>query len=62
MDVIFATVVGVLAGVCVVLALVVAVCWLAVQARRLQAQLRQPTDAWWQQRGALAPTVRDRRP
>jgi hypothetical protein len=56
----FAVVVTVLAAVCVILALVVAAYWLAVQARRLHAQLRPP-DAWWRDRGATAPTIPQRR-
>jgi len=58
----FAVVVTVLAAVCLILALVVAACWLAVQVRRLRAQLRLPPEAWWQERGALAPIVPERRP
>jgi hypothetical protein len=50
-------VVTVLAAVCVVLALVVAAYWLAVQARRLRAQLHQPAAPWWRERGATAPTI-----
>jgi hypothetical protein len=62
----FAVVVTVLAGACVILALVVAVVWLAVQARRLRAQLRdapepwerlEPAARWWRERGAAAPTI-----
>jgi hypothetical protein len=55
-EVAFAVVVTVLAAVCVILALVVAAVWLAVQVRRLRAQLRLP-DAWWRDRGATAPTI-----
>jgi hypothetical protein len=59
----FAVVVTVLAAVCVILALLVAAYWLAVQARRLRAQLRRPPAAdWWRQRGATAPTIPPRRP
>jgi len=57
----FAVVVTLLAAACVILALVVAVYWLAVQVRRLRAQLRRPPDSWWQQRGALTPTIPQRR-
>jgi hypothetical protein len=57
----FAVVVTVLAAVCVILALVVAAFWLAVQVHRLRAQLRPP-DAWWRDRGATAPTIPERRP
>jgi hypothetical protein len=60
LEVAFAVVVTVLAAVCVILALVVAVYWLAVQARRLRAQLRPP-DGWWRDRGATAPTIPQRR-
>jgi hypothetical protein len=56
----FAVMVTVLAAVCVILALVVAAYWLAVQVRRLQAQLRPP-DVWWRDRGAAAPTIPQRR-
>jgi uncharacterized membrane protein YhaH (DUF805 family) len=52
----FAVTVTVLAAVCVILALVVAAYWLAVQVRRLRAQLRPP-DAWWRERGATVPTA-----
>ncbi len=61
-EVAFAVVVTVLAAVCVILALVVAAYWLLVQARRLRAQLHQPPDAWWRERGALTPTIPERRP
>jgi hypothetical protein len=61
LEVAFAVVVTVLTAVCVVLALVVAAVWLAVQVRRLRAQLRLP-DAWWRERGATAPTIPERRP
>jgi hypothetical protein len=57
----FAVVVTALAAVCVILALVVAAYWLAVQVRRLRAQLRPPVDAWWRDRGATAPTIPERR-
>jgi hypothetical protein len=52
-------VVTVLAAVCVILAFVVAAYWLAVQERRLRAQLRQPATppTWWRERGATAPTI-----
>jgi uncharacterized membrane protein YhaH (DUF805 family) len=56
----FAVVVTILAAVCVILALVVAAYWLAVQARRLRAQLRPP-EVWWRDRGATAPTIPRRR-
>jgi hypothetical protein len=62
LEVAFAVVVTVLAAICVVLALVVAAYWLAVQVRRLRAQLHVPPEAWWQQRGALAPRIPERRP
>jgi hypothetical protein len=59
----FAVVVTVLAAVCVILALVVAAYWLAVQVRRLRAQLRPPVDpTFWRDRGATAPTIPERRP
>jgi hypothetical protein len=58
----FAVAVTALAAVCVVLALVVAAFWLAVQARRLRAQLQRPPDAWWRERGATAPIIPERRP
>ena len=58
----FAVAVTVLAAVCVILALVVAAYWLAVQVRRLRTQLRRPPDAWWRERGATAPTIPQRRP
>jgi hypothetical protein len=58
----FAVTVTVLAAIAVILALLVAVYWLAVQVHRLRAQLRLPSDAWWQQRGALAPRIPERRP
>jgi uncharacterized membrane protein YoaK (UPF0700 family) len=57
----FAVVVTVLAALCVVLALVVAAYWLAVQASRLRAQLHQPDPMFWRDRGALAPTTPHRR-
>jgi hypothetical protein len=53
----FAVVVTVLAAVCVILGLVVAAYWLAVQVHRLRAQLRQPDPGFWRDRGATAPTV-----
>jgi hypothetical protein len=58
----FAVVVTLLAAVCVILALVVAAYWLLVQAHRLRAQLRLPPAAWWRERGAMAPTIPERRP
>jgi hypothetical protein len=59
----FAMVVTVLAAVCVILALVVTAYWLAVQARRLRAQLRRPAPdpMFWRDQGALAPTIPQRR-
>lgn len=61
LEVAFAVVVTVLAAVCVILALVVAAYWLAVQARKLRAQLRRPAESWWDQRGAKAPPILGRR-
>jgi hypothetical protein len=65
LEVAFAVVVTVLAAVCVILALVVAAYWLAVQVRRLRAQLHPPPlwrrEAWWRERGATAPTIPQRR-
>jgi hypothetical protein len=58
----FAVVVTLLAATCVILALVVAAYWLAVQARRLRAQLHQPDPMFWRDRGALAPRIPERRP
>jgi hypothetical protein len=58
----FAVLVTVLAGAATILALVTAIYWLAVQVHRLRAQLRQPADSWWRQRGATAPTIPERRP
>jgi flagellar biogenesis protein FliO len=58
----FAVAVTVLAAVCVILALVVAAYWLLVQVHRLRAQLRQPDPMFWRDRGALAPTIPERRP
>jgi hypothetical protein len=40
----FAVVVTLLAATCVILALVVSAYWLALQVRRLRAQLRQPPE------------------
>jgi hypothetical protein len=61
LETLFAVVVTALAAVCVILALVVAAYWLAVQARRLRAQLRRPAEPWpsrwWRERGASAPTI-----
>lgn len=57
----FAVVVTLLAAVCVILALVVAAYWLAVQARRLRAQLHQPDPVFWRDRGASAPTIPQRK-
>jgi len=57
LEVAFAVVVTALAALCVILALVVAAYWLAVQVHRLRAQLRLPPDAWWHQRGAAAPAI-----
>jgi hypothetical protein len=62
-EVAFAVVVTLLAGAAVILALVVAVYWLALQARRLRAQLRHPADpVFWRDRGALSPRIPERRP
>jgi hypothetical protein len=63
----FAVVVTLLAAVSVILALVVAAFWLALQARRLRTQLRQPPEpwpppTWWRERGATAPRIPQRRP
>lgn len=63
----FAVVVTVLAAVCVILALLVAAGWLAVQANRLRAQLRRPPEpwqppTWWRERGATAPRIPERGP
>jgi hypothetical protein len=60
-EVAFAVVVTVLAAVCVILALVVAACWLLVQVHRLRAQLR-PTapDSFWRDHAAV--TIPERRP
>jgi hypothetical protein len=57
----FAVVVTALAAICVVLMLVVAAFWLAVQVHRLRAQLRLPADAWWRQRGASVATIPQQR-
>jgi hypothetical protein len=57
----FAVVVTVLAALCVILALLVAAYWLAVQVHRLRAQLRRPDPVFWRDRGALAPTIPERR-
>jgi len=64
LEVAFAVVVTVLAAVCVILALVVAAYWLAVQARKLRAQLHRPATPpwWWRERGALAPRIPERHP
>jgi hypothetical protein len=56
-ETVFAVVVTVLAALCVILALVVAAYWLAVQASRLRAQLHQPDPTFWRDRGATAPTI-----
>lgn len=61
LEVAFAVVVTALAAVCVILALVVAAYWLALQARRLRAQLHRPDPMFWRDRGALAPTIPQRR-
>jgi hypothetical protein len=58
----FAVVVTVLAAACVILALLVAAGWLALQARRLRAQLRRPDPVFWRDRGALSPRIPERRP
>jgi hypothetical protein len=63
----FAVVVTLLAATCVILALVVSAYWLALQVRRLRAQLRQPPEpcqppTWWRERGATAPRIPERRP
>lgn len=57
----FAVVVTVLVAVCVILALVVAAYWLAVQVHRLRAQLRRPDPMFWRDRGATAPAIPQRR-
>ena len=64
LEVIFAAVVGVLAGLATVGALVFAVVWEWCAIRRtLDAHRRraEPPDGFWRDRGALAPTI-ERRP
>jgi hypothetical protein len=61
-EVAFAVLVTLLAGAAVILALLVAVYWLALQARRLRAQLRRPDPVFWRDRGALSPRIPERRP
>jgi hypothetical protein len=63
LDVIFAAVVGVLAALAVIGALAFALVWEWCAIRRtLATHRRQVPDAWWRDRGALAPTIPERRP
>ena len=62
LEIIFATVVAILAALAVIGALVFAVVWewCAIK-RTLAAHRRQPSDAWWRERGALASTIPEQR-
>jgi hypothetical protein len=65
LDVIFAYAVGVLAALAVIGALAFALVWEWCAIRRTLATHRRPVgppDAFWRDRGALAPTVLERRP
>jgi hypothetical protein len=58
LDLIFAYVVGVLAGLAVVGALVFVLVWEWCAIRRtLAAHRRQASDEFWRERGALVPTI-----
>jgi hypothetical protein len=58
LEVVFATVVGVLAGLAVIgaLAFVLVWEWCAIR-RTLAAHRRRAPDGWWRERGALTSTV-----
>jgi hypothetical protein len=67
LDVIFAYVVGVVAGVAIIGALAFALVWLVWEwcaiRRTLTAHRRQaPDPSFWRDRGALIPTLPQRRP
>jgi hypothetical protein len=65
LDVIFAYVVGVLAALAVVGALALTLVWEWCAIRRTLATHRRPAeppDAFWRDRGALAPVIPERRP
>jgi hypothetical protein len=64
LDVIFAYVVGVLAALAVIGALVFVIVAEVCAIKRTLATHRQPATppTWWRERGALAPTIPERRP
>jgi hypothetical protein len=62
LDAIFAWIVGVLAGLAVVGALVFALVWEWCAIRRtLAARDDPPPPTWWRERGATVPTIPQRR-
>jgi hypothetical protein len=62
LDVIFAYVVGVLAVLAVIGALAFALVWEWCAIKRTLAARHDPPPTWWRERGALAPTIPERRP
>jgi hypothetical protein len=63
LETIFAAVVAVLAALAVIGALVFAIVWEWCAIRRtLAVHRRKPPDAWWRERGAVAPTIPERQP
>jgi hypothetical protein len=63
LETLFAIVVVVLAALAIIGALVFAIVWEWCAIRRtLAAHRRKLPDAWWRARGALAPTIPERRP
>jgi hypothetical protein len=63
LEIIFATIVGVLSALAVIGALVFAIVWEWCAIRRtLAAHRRTSPNTWWRERGALAPTIPERKP
>jgi hypothetical protein len=61
LDVIFAYVVGVLAGLAVIGALTFALVWEWCAIRRTLAGRDDPPPPWWRERGVTVPTIPQRR-
>jgi hypothetical protein len=62
LDLIFAYIVGVLAALAVIGALAFALVWEWCAIKRTLAARHDPAPTWWWKRGALAPTIPERRP